>query len=152
MEAHAGLAPLRRLDIPNVNKSAIQKAETLTKLEHEVAIHDFPLRGDDEEGGNAIGLFGWLRYPMQTKMNFECRDSILAAPLVLDVALLGDLAPRAGEQGPQERLSFFEGPVTAPGRSTVHDLFRQRKTPSVRLTEWAGAAAPRDRAAAGRTS
>ncbi len=101
--------------------------ELYKEIEHKVTIHYYPPRGDNKEGWDAIDIFGWLGYPMQIKVNFQCRDSILAAPLVLDLALLADLAQRAGEKGPQEWLSFFfKSPVTAPGRSPIHDLFQQQ--------------------------
>jgi myo-inositol-1-phosphate synthase len=101
--------------------------ELYKDIEHKVTIHYYPPRGDNKEGWDAIDIFGWLGYPMQIKINFQCRDSILAAPLVLDLALLTDLAQRAGEKGPQEWLSFFfKSPVTAPGRSPIHDLFQQQ--------------------------
>jgi len=89
---------------------------------------------------------------MQIKVNFQCRDSILAAPLVLDLALLADLAQRAGEKGPQEWLSFFfKSPVVAPGRSPVHDLFQQQDTLFAQLRRYATAAAAAPvRAASGR--
>ncbi|MBK9518589.1 MAG: inositol-3-phosphate synthase [Anaeromyxobacter sp.] len=96
-------------------------------VEHKVTIHYYPPRGDNKEGWDAIDIRGWLGYPMQIKVNFQCRDSILAAPIVLDLALLADLAQRAGHRGPQEWLSFFfKSPVTAPGRGPVHDLFQQQ--------------------------
>jgi myo-inositol-1-phosphate synthase len=79
---------------------------------------------------------------MSIKVNFQCRDSILAAPLVLDLALLGDLAGRAGEAGPQEWLSFFfKSPVTAPGRAQVHDLFQQQANLMAQLRRYARAGA-----------
>ena len=93
---------------------------------HRVSIHYYPPRGDDKEGWDNIDVFGWLGYPMQIKINFLCRDSILAAPLVLDLALFLDLAQRAGMQGVQEWLSFyFKSPQTAPGLYPEHDLFIQ---------------------------
>ena len=93
---------------------------------HRVSIHYYPPRGDDKEGWDNIDVFGWLGYPMQMKINFLCRDSILAAPLVLDLALFLDLAQRAGMQGVQEWLSFyFKSPQTAPGLYPEHDLFIQ---------------------------
>jgi myo-inositol-1-phosphate synthase len=117
-------------------------------LEHKVTIHYYPPRGDNKEGWDAVDLFGWLGYPMAIKVNFQCRDSILAAPLVLDLALLGDLAARAGEQGPQEWLSFFfKSPVTAPGRPAVHDLFRQQTALYAQLRRYAAVAASRAQAA-----
>jgi myo-inositol-1-phosphate synthase len=126
-----------------------QHPELYGDLEHKVTIHYYPPRGDNKEGWDAVDLFGWLGYPMQIKINFQCRDSILAAPLVLDLALLGDLAARAGERGPQEWLSFFfKSPVTAPGRSPVHDLFRQQSMLYQRLRKYAeAAAAAREQAA-----
>jgi myo-inositol-1-phosphate synthase len=93
---------------------------------HRVSIHYYPPRGDNKEGWDNIDVFGWLGYPMQIKINFLCRDSILAAPLVLDLALFLDLARRAGMQGVQEWLSFyFKSPQTAPGLYPEHDLFIQ---------------------------
>jgi myo-inositol-1-phosphate synthase len=93
---------------------------------HQVNIHYYPPRGDNKEGWDNIDIFGWLGYPMQIKINFLCRDSILAAPLVLDLALFMDLAQRAGMRGIQEWLSFyFKSPQTAPGLYPEHDLFIQ---------------------------
>ncbi len=93
---------------------------------HQVRIHYYPPRGDNKEGWDNIDIFGWLGYPMQIKINFLCRDSILAAPLVLDLALFLDLAQRAGMKGVQEWLSFyFKSPQTAPGLYPEHDLFIQ---------------------------
>jgi myo-inositol-1-phosphate synthase len=93
---------------------------------HRVSIHYYPPRGDNKEGWDNIDVFGWLGYPMQIKVNFLCRDSILAAPLVLDLALFLDLAQRAKMHGVQEWLSFyFKSPQTAPGLYPEHDLFIQ---------------------------
>ncbi|HYD48753.1 MAG TPA: inositol-3-phosphate synthase [Terriglobales bacterium] len=93
---------------------------------HKVNIHYYPPRGDNKEGWDNIDIFGWLGYPMQIKINFLCRDSILAAPLVLDLALFLDLAQRAGRKGIQEWLSFyFKSPQTAPDLYPEHDLFIQ---------------------------
>jgi myo-inositol-1-phosphate synthase len=93
---------------------------------HKVNIHYYPPRGDNKEGWDNIDIFGWLGYPMQIKINFLCRDSILAAPLVLDLALFMDLAQRAGRKGIQEWLSFyFKSPQVAPGLYPEHDLFIQ---------------------------
>jgi myo-inositol-1-phosphate synthase len=93
---------------------------------HKVSIHYYPPRGDNKEGWDNVDLFGWLGYPMQIKINFLCRDSILAAPLVLDLVLFLDLAARAGMHGIQEWLSFyFKSPQTAPGLYPEHDLFIQ---------------------------
>jgi myo-inositol-1-phosphate synthase len=93
---------------------------------HVVRINYYPPRGDNKEGWDNIDLVGWLGYPMQIKVNFLCRDSILAAPIVLDVALFLDLAKRANMHGIQEWLSFyFKSPVHAPGLYPEHDLFIQ---------------------------
>jgi myo-inositol-1-phosphate synthase len=95
-------------------------------LHHVVRINYYPPRGDNKEGWDNIDLVGWLGYPMQLKINFLCRDSILAAPIVLDVALLLDLAKRVGFSGIQEWLSFyFKSPMHAPGLYPEHDLFIQ---------------------------
>ena len=95
-------------------------------LHHVVRINYYPPRGDNKEGWDNIDLVGWLDYPMQLKINFLCRDSILAAPLVLDVALFLDLARRAGMRGIQEWLSFyFKSPIHARGLYPEHDLFIQ---------------------------
>jgi myo-inositol-1-phosphate synthase len=96
-------------------------------LYHKVRINYYPPRGDNKEGWDNIDIFGWLGYPMQIKVDFLCRDSILAAPLVLDLALFFDLAQRAGLSGIQEWLSFyFKSPQTAPGLYPEHDLFIQQ--------------------------
>jgi myo-inositol-1-phosphate synthase len=96
------------------------------KLCHVVRINYYPPRGDNKEGWDNIDIFGWLNYPMQLKVNFLCRDSILAAPIVLDVALFLDLAKRAGMSGIQEWLSFyFKSPMHAEGLYPEHDLFIQ---------------------------
>jgi myo-inositol-1-phosphate synthase len=119
-----------------------QHPELYGDMEHKVTIHYYPPRGDNKEGWDAIDIYGWLGYPMQIKVNFQCRDSILAAPLVLDLALLADLAKRAGEKGPQEWLSFFfKSPVTTPGRGPVHDLFQQQSILHAQLRRYADAAA-----------
>jgi myo-inositol-1-phosphate synthase len=100
--------------------------ELYEKLCHVVRINYYPPRGDNKEGWDNIDIFGWLGYPMQLKINFLCRDSILAAPIVLDVALFLDLAKRAGMDGIQEWLSFyFKSPMHAPGLYPEHDLFIQ---------------------------
>jgi myo-inositol-1-phosphate synthase len=94
---------------------------------HKVRINYYPPRGDNKEGWDNIDIFGWLGYPMQIKVDFLCRDSILAAPIVLDLALFFDLAQRAGLSGIQEWLSFyFKSPQTAPGLYPEHDLFIQQ--------------------------
>ncbi|MER3428249.1 MAG: inositol-3-phosphate synthase [Pyrinomonas sp.] len=100
--------------------------ELYKDFSHLVRINYYPPRGDNKEGWDNIDIFGWLGYPMQIKINFLCRDSILAAPIVLDLALFLDLAQRAGMRGIQEWLSFyFKSPMTAPGLYPEHDLFIQ---------------------------
>jgi myo-inositol-1-phosphate synthase len=95
-------------------------------LTHVVRINYYPPRGDNKEGWDNIDIFGWLGYPMQLKINFLCRDSILAAPIVLDSALFLDLAKRAGMSGIQEWLSFYyKAPMHAPEVYPEHDLFIQ---------------------------
>jgi myo-inositol-1-phosphate synthase len=95
-------------------------------LTHVVRINYYPPRGDNKEGWDNIDLIGWLGYPMQLKINFLCRDSILAAPIVLDTALFMDLAKRSGMHGIQEWLSFyFKSPMHAPAVYPEHDLFIQ---------------------------
>jgi myo-inositol-1-phosphate synthase len=96
------------------------------EIHHVVRINYYPPRGDNKEGWDNVDIRGWLGYPMQLKINFLCRDSILAAPIVLDVALFLDLAKRAGMSGIQEWLSFyFKSPQHAPGLYPEHDLFIQ---------------------------
>jgi myo-inositol-1-phosphate synthase len=100
--------------------------ELYKNLYHKVRINYYPPRGDSKEGWDNIDIFGWLGYPMQIKIDFLCRDSILAAPLVLDLVLFMDLAQRAGMKGVQEWLSFFfKAPMTAPGLYPEHDIFIQ---------------------------
>ncbi len=97
------------------------------KIYHKVRINYYPPRGDNKEGWDNIDIFGWMGYPMQIKVDFLCRDSILAAPIVLDLALFTDLAQRAGMQGIQEWLSFyFKSPMAAEGLEPEHDLFIQQ--------------------------
>ena len=94
---------------------------------HVVRINYYPPRGDNKEGWDNIDIVGWMNYPMQIKINFLCRDSILAAPIVLDLALFSDFAHRAGMKGIQEWLSFYyKSPMTAPGLEPEHDLFIQQ--------------------------
>src|SRR6202011_1498754 len=98
-----------------------------SNLQHKVSIHYYPPRGDNKEGWDNIDIVGWMGYPMQIKVNFLCRDSILAAPLVLDLALFSDFAQRAGMKGIQEWLSFYyKSPMAAPGLQPEHDLFIQQ--------------------------
>ena len=100
--------------------------ELYSNLYHLVRINYYPPRGDNKEGWDNIDLVGWLGYPMQLKINFLCRDSILAAPIVLDLVLFLDLAKRAGLGGIQEWLSFyFKSPMHAAGLYPEHDLFIQ---------------------------
>ena len=95
-------------------------------LYHKVRINYYPPRGDNKEGWDNIDIFGWLGYPMQLKVDFLCRDSILAAPLALDLVLFSDLAQRAGMGGIQEWLSFYyKAPQVADGLYPEHDLFIQ---------------------------
>ncbi len=96
------------------------------ELYHKVRINYYPPHGDNKESWDNIDIFGWLGYSMQIKINFLCRDSILAAPIVLDLALFMDLAKRANMTGIQEWLSFyFKSPQTAPGLRPEHDIFKQ---------------------------
>ena len=100
--------------------------ELYGKFTHKVRINYYPPRGDNKEGWDNIDIFGWLGYPMQIKVDFLCRDSILAAPIVLDLVLFLDLANRAGMRGIQEWLSFyFKSPMCAPELYPEHDLFIQ---------------------------
>ncbi len=100
--------------------------ELYKDFSHVVRINYYPPRGDNKEGWDNIDICGWLGYKMQIKIDFLCRDSILAAPLALDLALFMDLAKRAGMKGIQEWLSFyFKAPQTAPGLYPEHDLFIQ---------------------------
>lgn len=98
-----------------------------TDFYHKVRINYYPPRGDEKEAWDNIDIFGWLDYPMQIKVNFLCRDSILAAPIVLDLVLFLDLAQRAGMYGIQEWLSFyFKSPMVGRGLYPEHDLFIQQ--------------------------
>jgi myo-inositol-1-phosphate synthase len=100
--------------------------ELYGKIFHKVRINYYPPRGDNKEGWDNIDIVGWLGYPMQIKVDFLCRDSILAAPLVHDLALFTDLAQRAQMAGIQEWLSFYyKSPMAAPGLTPEHDLFIQ---------------------------
>jgi myo-inositol-1-phosphate synthase len=105
-----------------------QNPDLYGDFSHVVRINYYPPRGDNKEGWDAIDIFGWLGYKMQIKIDFMCRDSILAAPLVLDLALFMDLAQRAGMKGVQEWLSFyFKAPQTAENLYPEHDIFIQLK-------------------------
>jgi len=100
--------------------------ELYGNMHHVVRINYYPPRGDNKEGWDNIDIFGWMGYPMQIKIDFLCRDSILAAPIVLDLALFMDLAQRCGMSGIQEWLSFYwKSPMTAEGLYPEHDLFIQ---------------------------
>jgi myo-inositol-1-phosphate synthase len=100
--------------------------ELYGEIYHKVRINYYPPHGDNKESWDNIDIFGWLGYPMQIKINFLCRDSILAAPIVLDLALFADLAKRANMSGIQEWLSFyFKSPQTAQGLRPEHDIFKQ---------------------------
>jgi myo-inositol-1-phosphate synthase len=108
-------------------------------FDHKVTIHYYPPRADNKEGWDAIDIVGWLGYPMQIKVNFQCRDSILAAPVGLDIALFMDLAARAGMKGIQEWLSFFfKSPMHAEGLYPEHDLFIQQQKLKNTLRHLAG--------------
>jgi len=100
--------------------------ELYGELYHKVRINYYPPHGDNKESWDNIDIFGWLGYEMQIKINFLCRDSILAAPIVLDLALFMDLAKRSNLSGIQDWLSFyFKSPQTNPGQTPEHDLFKQ---------------------------
>ena len=108
-------------------------------LYHKVRINYYPPRGDNKEGWDNIDIFGWMGYPMQIKVDFLCRDSILAAPIVLDLALFMDLAQRAGRRGIQEWLSFyFKSPQAAEGLKPEHDIFIQQTKLKNTLRHWMG--------------
>ncbi|MDO8501026.1 MAG: inositol-3-phosphate synthase [Gemmatimonadaceae bacterium] len=101
--------------------------ELYKDFSHVVRINYYPPRGDNKEGWDNIDIVGWMNYPMQIKVNFLCRDSILAAPIALDLALFSDFAHRAGMKGIQEWLSFYyKSPMTAEGLQPEHDLFIQQ--------------------------
>ena len=122
---------------------SLKKKETYPELygdiHHVVRINYYPPRGDNKEGWDNIDIFGWLGYPMQLKLNFLCRDSILAAPIVLDLALFLDLAKRAGMSGIQEWLSFYwKSPAHPEGVYPEHDLFIQQTKLKNTLREWMG--------------
>ena len=96
-------------------------------LYHKVRINYYPPRGDNKEGWDNIDIFGWMNYPMQIKIDFLCKDSILAAPLALDLVLFLDLAKRAGMSGIQEWLSFYlKSPQALKGVKPMHDIFKQQ--------------------------
>lgn len=105
-----------------------EQPDLYTDYYHKVRINYYPPRNDNKEGWDNIDIFGWMGYPMQIKINFLCRDSILAAPLCLDLVLLSDLAARAGRYGTQRFLSFFlKSPMHdyTEGEVPVNHLFQQ---------------------------
>jgi myo-inositol-1-phosphate synthase len=106
---------------------------------HDVRINYYPPAGDNKESWDAIDIFGWLDYPMSIRVDFLCRDSILAAPLLLDLALFMDLAKRADMSGPQEWLAFyFKSPMTSNGKPAEHELSKQLITLQQQLRRLAG--------------
>ena len=108
-------------------------------IDHVVRINYYPPRGDNKEGWDNIDIFGWLGYPMQIKVDFLCRDSILAAPIVLDLALFLDLAARADQYGVQEWLSFYlKAPQASSDAGPEHDIFIQQTKLKNTLREWMG--------------
>ncbi|MGO9836527.1 MAG: inositol-3-phosphate synthase [Polyangiaceae bacterium] len=129
------------LDAPASNKTKVlSKSAVLDSIvgyhvdNHQVHIHYYKPRGDSKEAWDNIDIVGFAGIPMQIKVNFLCQDSALAAPLVIDLVRLLDVAKRAGERGIQRQLSmFFKSPYHAPGESPLHDLFKQEKL----LLEWA---------------
>jgi len=113
--------------------------ELYGNIDHVVRINYYPPRGDNKEGWDAIDIFGWMGYPMQIKVDFMCRDSILAAPIVLDLALFMDLAARAGQAGVQEWLSFYlKAPQAAGPNAPEHDIFIQQTKLKNTLRQWMG--------------
>ncbi|MBN1945673.1 MAG: inositol-3-phosphate synthase [Bradymonadales bacterium] len=128
-----------KLSVLEMILQADKYPELYGKYNHKVRIDYYPPRGDNKEGWDNIDLFGWLGYPMQMKINFLCRDSILAAPIVLDLALFMDLARRADMYGIQEWLSFyFKSPQAAAGLYPEHDLFIQMQKLKNTLRHMAG--------------
>ena len=116
-----------------------EQPDLYTDYYHKVRINYYPPRNDDKEGWDNIDIFGWMGYPMQVKINFLCRDSILAAPLVLDLILFSDIAQRAGEYGIQEFMSFYcKAPMHKDGEKLVHDLFKQFAMLKNKIREFAG--------------
>lgn len=113
--------------------------ELYGNIDHVVRINYYPPRGDNKEGWDNIDIFGWLGYPMQIKVDFLCRDSILAAPIVLDLALFLDLAARAEQSGVQEWLSFYlKAPQASTDAGPEHDIFIQQTKLKNTLREWMG--------------
>jgi myo-inositol-1-phosphate synthase len=112
--------------------------ELYGNIDHVVRINYYPPAGDNKEGWDNIDIFGWMGYPMQIKVNFLCRDSILAAPLVLDLALFMDLAQRAGASGLQDWLSFYFKAPQHPEDDTQlnNDIFVQHDKLLAQLNQW----------------
>lgn len=111
--------------------------ELYGSIEHQVHINYFPPKGDNKEAWDAIQLFGWLGYEMELKLNFQCRDSILASPLVLDLALLIDAAARRRESGVQSWLGgYFKGPAARPDEKVSNDLHVQLVALEAKLRQW----------------
>jgi myo-inositol-1-phosphate synthase len=131
------------LDAPGSNKTKVlSKSAVLDSIvgyhveNHQVHIHYYKPRGDSKEAWDNIDIVGFAGVPMQIKVNFLCQDSALAAPLVIDLVRLLDVAKKAGERGIQRQLSiFFKSPYASPGETPVHDLFKQEKL----LLDWARA-------------
>jgi myo-inositol-1-phosphate synthase len=131
------------LDAPSSNRTKVlSKSAVLDSIvgyhveNHQVHIHYYKPRGDSKEAWDNIDIVGFAGMPMQIKINFLCQDSALAAPLVIDLVRLLDVARRSGERGIQRQLSiFFKSPYCLPGESPVHDLFKQEKL----LLDWARA-------------
>ena len=127
---------LTKLSVLESILDADRHPELYGNYTHKVGINYYPPRGDNKEAWDNIDLTGWLGYPMQLKVNFLCRDSILAAPLVLDLALLADLSHRAGLHGQQTWLGFyFKNPMVEAGKGPVHDLFQQSTRLNAKLLE-----------------
>ncbi len=116
---------MSKLSVLETILDAEKSPELYGDISHSVRINYYPPRGDNKEGWDSIDIFGWLGYPMQIKVDFLCRDSILAAPIVLDLILLLDIAARKGERGTLEWMSFFFKAPMTQGTPAVHDLFAQ---------------------------
>ena len=115
-----------KLSVINTILKDDEMPDLYSNIFHKVRINYYPPRNDDKEGWDNIDIFGWMGYPMQIKVDFLCKDSILAAPLLLDLTLLSDLAVRAGKWGIQTWLSFFlKSPMHDDENLPVHDLFKQ---------------------------
>jgi myo-inositol-1-phosphate synthase len=114
-----------------------EQPELYKNLVHQIHINYFPPKGDNKESWDSVQLFGWMGYGMELKINFQCRDSILAAPLVLDLALLMDLAARKGESGIQSWLGgYFKSPAARAGESVINDFSLQIEVIENKLRGW----------------